>query len=222
MTGTGSEPQTRKEIIEALGRYQRQTSVSITGKELSIMLVNESDRGVVVFMTSILEDILLTQLMNKFVGLKPDERKNLTRSGGLLANFDDRINLARAMGLLSEESVEMLQVFKAMRNACAHSRKAMTFKTPALRGALSLLFDGEGAVDIRDHVSDPMVLRITFLSAFVFMSETIFGSSTEQAQQAAQKIIDGLLVEIEKVQQKTSRDKLTKQPAKRLPKAPIG
>lgn len=221
MTGTGSEPQTRKEIFEALGSYQRQAAVSITGKELSDMLVNESDRGVVVFMTSILEDILLTRLMSKFVELKPAERKNLTRSGGLLANLDDRINLAHAMGLLSQDSVEMLQVFKAMRNACAHSRKKMTFKTPALRGALSLLFDGEGALDIRDNVSDPMVLRITFLSAFVFLNEMIFGGSTEQAQQATQRIIDGLMVEIEKAQQKTSRGKRTKQPAKRLPKPPI-
>ena len=189
---------------------------------MSDMLANESDRGVVVFMTSILEDILLAQLMSKFVVLKPAERKNLTRSGGLLANFDDRINLARAIGLLSEDSVEMLQVFKAMRNACAHSRKTITFKTPALRAALSLLFDGEGAVDVRHNVSDPMVLRITFLSAFVYLSERIFGSSEAKAQQSAQRIIDVLLVEIEKAQQKTSRGKGTKQPAKRLPKAPKG
>ena len=222
MTKAESISPARKDILEALSHYQRQGAVAVTAHEMGGMLADESDRGVVVILSSLLEDILLGRLMRGFANLNAAERKNLTRAGGLLANFDDRINLARALGIISQESVEMLQVFKALRNACAHSRRKIDFLTPEVRAALGLLFDGEGAEEIRTSVRDPMVMRVAFLSAFVFQSERILGSSVEQAQDTAQAIMNSMQAEVQKAVEKhqASREKRTKRPVSRPRKSP--
>lgn len=188
---------TRAKILEALGSYQKQGAVSVDADEMIAMLQDESDRGVVVILVSMLEDILLTRLLRSFKNLTPSEVKNLTRAGGLLCNFDDRINLARALGVIDQDILEMLQVLKALRNACAHSRKEITFLTKEVKDALSLLFDGEGVKDILSSET-AIVLRLAFMCAFAYVSEMIFGNGHEHAQKVAQSIMDEARREVQR------------------------
>ena len=79
------------------------------------MLDHESDRGVVVILGSLIEDLLLERVVQNFVPLNQTQRNNLTRSGGLLGSFDDRINLAFALGVIDQDILETIQVVKAIR-----------------------------------------------------------------------------------------------------------
>jgi hypothetical protein len=184
----------RTDILNALGSYQKRGRIADDVEGLANMLVDESDRGVVVILGSMVEDILLERLLEQFGSLTPAQTKNLARAGGLLNNFDHRITLAHAMGLIDEEMVETLQTVKAMRNACAHSRLDITFGTPELRDTLALLFDAENAQEIRDSRS-PVAQRIMFLVAFIYIHAILNGHAPEVAEARGQEVMDGALME---------------------------
>jgi hypothetical protein len=221
MSGRKSKTPSRQEVLEALGSYQKQGIHGIKADELGDMLADESDRGLVVILVSIIEDILLHRLLREFRALTPAMQKDLTRAGGLLNNFDHRIKLAQAMGLIHEDTIGALQVLKAMRNACAHSRKHIGFFTPELRSAMALLFDGGGVADIQSSQS-PLALRFVFVSAFIYMTEAIMGKSPEQAQERAQNFMNKALADIQNVaaERKTSLEKRRQQRANRPPQPP--
>jgi hypothetical protein len=208
---------TRKDTLEALGAYQKRGRIGDDIKKMADLLVDESDRGVVVILGSLIEDILFERLLRSFAPLSVSQKKNLNRGGGLLGSFDHRITLAQALGLIDDDMVGMLQVTKAMRNACAHSRLDITFETPELRNTLALLFDGENAEDIR-NANSGLALRTMFIIAYVFMSAILRGYSPEEARERGQRIMDSLLIEASAalVKQRTSREKRTQQRALRL------
>lgn len=224
MDNTESSRPNRAQALEGLSQYQRSGSFAISPDEMGRMVSQESDRGIVVILSSILEDALLFQLERKFVSLTNTERKNLTRNGGLLANFDDRINLAHALGMIDADGVETLRIFKSMRNACAHSRREITFLTPQLREVMAYLFEGEGVDDVRDGLTNPHLLRFAFMSAFTYQMERIMGATEEDAQRQAQQIIDIAYGSIEEAVQKrlALREKRKTQQAKRPRKNPKG
>lgn len=103
---------------------------------------------------SILEDALLERIIRKLPGTTSPGVKNLIRSGGLLSSFANKMTLAHAQGLIDDEIVEMLEVFRAMRNASAHSRLPIGFATPALRDVLLLLFHEDNADELKGS-TDP-------------------------------------------------------------------
>ena len=224
MSKSESKVPSRQDLLEALSRYQRQGTRGVNVEEMGRMMADESDRGVVVILTSFIEDILLLQLRKKFAPLTDPQIKNLTRAGGLLANFDDRINLAQALGMLKQEHVESLQIFKAMRNACAHSRRDITFLTPELRQVMALLIEGDGADDIRSDLENPMVLRAVFISAFIYLTEIIMGSGQKKAQATAQGYVNDMLaaVHAEAEKLKASREKRKKRRASNPQSDPKG
>lgn len=213
----------RKNILEALGSYQKRGRIGQDVKKMSDMLVDESDRGVVVILGSLIEDILLERLMRSFVDLEPPQKKNLTRGGGLLSSFDSRITLGQALGLLDDDLAGMLHTMKAMRNACAHSRLDIGFSTPVLRDALSLLFDGENAAAIREGQS-PVALRMMFIVAYVFVSAVLRGHSPEEASAKGQRIMDEALIQagVALVKHRASLEKRRERRATRPPQPPKG
>lgn len=66
----------RKIALEALGSYQKQGAISHNVGHMAEMLMDESDRGVVVILSSLLEDIILERLMGGFVRLDEKEEKS--------------------------------------------------------------------------------------------------------------------------------------------------
>lgn len=221
MTKPQTEEARRKEILEALGSYQKRGRTEPNIKRLSDILTDESDRGVVVILGSMVEDLLLERLLRHFVSLTPAQKKNLTRGGGLLNSFDHRITLAQSLGLIDQEMVEMLAVLKAMRNACAHSRLDINFTTPELRNALTLLWEGE-TVPAIETAKVEVFLRFMFVTAVVHTTMIIAGHSEAQAQERVDQMISMLQTEAasELAKLKASREKRTKRQAKRPPSSP--
>lgn len=185
------------------------------------LMADESDRGVVVILGSLIEDRLLDCLMRTFIPLSTAEKKNLTRGGGLLSSFDSRIALAHALGVIEPDTVAMLQVVKAMRNACAHSRQDITFMTPELRAALGLLFHEDNAEEIQDAKSE-VALRLMFFIATAFIFTVLDGDGTTAASARAQHILDTAAAEASKALEKhrASLERRKQRRAKHSPPAP--
>lgn len=184
----------RREVFRELAEYQKRGRISYDVASMSEMIADESDRGVVVILGSLLEDLLLERLLKRFIGLAPKAQKDLVRGGGPLSSQFQRIALAQALGLIDEDMFQMLEVIRAMRNACAHSRRDIDFRTPELRNALALLFEGENADAVRAAQSE-VGLRLMFVIAFVWISTILSGETIEVATAKSQKLIDAALVE---------------------------
>jgi hypothetical protein len=136
------KPKSRREILDDLRKYQRTGFLEMTdgGVVLSNAVRKETDRGLVIILGSITEDILTACVLSEFKQVSKALEKDLTRSGGALGTWAQLINVGLAFGLIDDDDAGDLEVFKAMRNACAHSRRHIDFNTPELREALSLLF----------------------------------------------------------------------------------
>jgi hypothetical protein len=136
--GISVRPKNRKEVLDALGAYQRKGAFS-DPESLAKTYKNETDRGLVVVLGSMTEDFLLTRIVDQFSPISNTLLKDLTRSGGALGTWAQQTNVALAMGIIDDSDANDLEVFKTMRNACAHSRQPIDFNTPELRDALGLL-----------------------------------------------------------------------------------
>lgn len=174
------KPPSRKEILDELGRFQKESALTIGLDAIVDTLADESDRGMVVIVGSLTEDILLECILKRLPGANHAVKKNLTRSGGLLSTWADRTNLALAMGLIDEEDADHLEVLKTMRNACAHSRRHIDFCTPELRAALSLMYDGDAPEAIR-VIENDIFLRTLFFLGASYIWGRLRGETKEQS-----------------------------------------
>lgn len=171
---------TRKRILEALGSYQRTDALSIDLDAFAKSLADESDRGLVVALGSVIEDMLAGRLFQNFTRNDAGFRKDLVRPGSLLANATDKAKLALALGLIDERDADELEVLNAMRNACAHSRQGIDFTTPALKDAMTLLWRGPKAPELLQNVTSQTYLRVAFVVAVSYIASRIKGETPEE------------------------------------------
>jgi len=184
----GDKARQRREAMEGLGAYAKEGQLKPDIKNLLNLIAEESDRGAVVIVGSVLEDALLERIIKKLPGLTPPNIKNLIRSGGLLSGFADKMTLAKAQDLIDEDVVGILELIKAMRNACAHSRLPIGFATPALRDVLLLLLHEENAEEIKAS-TDPLFLRFAFIVVAGYVLMRINGLSHDVAQDFVQGLL---------------------------------
>lgn len=92
----------------------------------------ESDRGCALMSASVLSNELKELLLIKLVGL-PDQKKMLFEFSGLLGTFAARINLSYAIGLISKEVVDDLNIIKDIRNSFGHEFKSITLEDSRYR-----------------------------------------------------------------------------------------
>lgn len=185
---------------------------------------SESDRGVVMILGSLLEDGLLNRLVKEFQSLSAAQLKNLTRSGGLLSGFEQRIALAHALGVIDQETADDLQVIKAMRNACAHSRFKIDFLTPQLKEAFALLISEDaGAQNVR-RATSASLLRQVFIIIFTYLYSIINGTRRDVAQLLADSLFEGLKRDVNEAleKQQASLEKRKRRRAERLQPNPKG
>jgi hypothetical protein len=183
-------------------------------------LWDESDRGFVVIIGSLTEDLLLTRIMDNFVALSKEQRKQITKSGGVLGSWANRAVIARALGIIDDDVAEMIEVLKAMRNACAHSRRRIDFDTPALRNVLGLILDDNTAKVVHEATkkTSQNIARTAYFLAASFVWGRIKGESVECANARCQAILDDTLAELER--ELTSHRKRTAQSKKVRRRAP--
>ena len=184
----------RQATLQALAEYQKATDFNFD--DISKSVSNESDRGMIVILGSMTEDLLLKRIMENFVQLSNEQRKQLTRSGGVLSSWADRAMIARALGIIDDSDYGILEVMKAMRNACAHSRKQIGFETEQLRDALCLVLNDDSAAAVQESTHKE-VARTAFILASSFIWGRIKGESTDFANARVQKILDNVVASLE-------------------------
>lgn len=181
----------RTEVLNALGGYQKTNALALDIEDLVDDLIDESDRGMVVILGSIVEDMLFEQVVKNFVRDDEPFRRDLRRPGSVLSNWTDNVTLAQALGIIDENDALGLEVINKMRNACAHSRQPINFKTPVMRDALGLLVTNDVAELIRT-TEGGMFLRTTFVIIVSHLMGRIRGESKDEALARVQDVIDDM------------------------------
>jgi hypothetical protein len=128
--------------IKALKAYSKDLK-DFDFPALQAHIKDESDRAAVIVLAAMLEDKLEVALRKRIaanVGEAATDK--LFAYNGPMGTFSARIEIARAFGVIERETCNQLHTLRAMRNACAHSQKPISFAVKELGDALNLFVTG--------------------------------------------------------------------------------
>jgi hypothetical protein len=160
--------------IKSLKAFSKTSSLSLDPDEFFKGLEKESDRGVIVVATTLLEDALTASLRKALKNFDEKEFDEFVSFNGVAGTFSGRIKLAFGLGLITGEMRTSLDVAREMRNACAHARQAIGFDTPEIQSVLPRLFPGPGSQPPQDW--PPAQARSIFISMCSITSKVIDGT----------------------------------------------
>ncbi len=187
---THSQPTGRKAVFSALKSFAENGLLDATGDQFGQMMVDESDRGLVIILVSIIDDVLAAQLEGRMRDLSSRMRDRIFGFEGPLGTFSSRMKLAYALEVIDYETYQDLDTMRSMRNACAHSRRDISFENEALRKALDLLFEFEDDPSYSLKDCDPQLCKVHFMAATTYTMSRIGGDSKEEASQKSNKVYD--------------------------------
>lgn len=90
-----------------------------------------------------LEAAILTQIRSR----NSDMRQRMFGFGGPIGTFSNKIMMAYALGLLTDESHARFEAVRALRNAFAHARRGLSFETPEVRAVVRTVLTLENVPD---------------------------------------------------------------------------
>lgn len=90
------------------------------------------DRAAAIIVATTVDDALRDLLLHKMVTLNSDRYNSLFGVDRPLSSFAAKINIAYAFNVISDATRGDLEAIKNIRNAFAHARKPITFKTPEI------------------------------------------------------------------------------------------
>jgi hypothetical protein len=126
---------TKPATAEHQEEYDKQTSA------------NADDRSFCLLLTAMLENEL-DRAIDNWIGEQPtDLRKNLYDHDGPLGNFSRKITIAAALEIIGPISHENFRLIRHVRNAFAHAKVPITFKTPEVSAVCADL--------VRVNIFDP-------------------------------------------------------------------
>jgi DNA-binding MltR family transcriptional regulator len=127
MAKSGEKPSLAKK-----GKYD----LSKTGIDRMITaLEKESDRGYLLIMSAMLDEVLRLLLRNFMLNNEREKgfKDKLFENDGPLSTFSSRIRVAFGLGLLDPDLYADLQIFREIRNQFAHQFQAISFETSSIR-----------------------------------------------------------------------------------------
>src|SRR5436190_19047506 len=133
--------------LRALSQFQACSSLGELDPEVIDVLMQESDRGALILVAGILEDVLADQIIKR-LKIALDGRDDLLRRGGALSSYQNKMSVARALGIIDDATFHSIDIIRLIRNACAHSVRQATLKTPAIRDMFCLVL----ADDVAGHI----------------------------------------------------------------------
>jgi len=145
----------RDATLKALKRFSKQTSDQTSAEQFVANLSEESDRGAVILAATMVEDTLLEVLSSRMPTLNSDERSRMFDHEGIAGSFSAKIKLAQGLGIIDRKVARSIDIIREMRNACAHSRQAISFETPELRDAFLTSMEGY-SFDLPDMAAKPL------------------------------------------------------------------
>jgi Mannitol repressor len=97
---------------------------------------SQTDRGVAIIAVSILEQMLVIVLTKRMMPLTAKRYATLFGRMGLLSSFSAKIELALALGVISENLYYQIDALRKVRNTFAHRIEALTFEHPDVQKAM--------------------------------------------------------------------------------------
>lgn len=179
--------------IKALKEFSKKSSLDLNPEAFIKGLEEESDRGVIVVATTLLEDALTAALKKALIQFDEKEFDDFVSFNGVAGTFSARIKLAFGLGLITKEIRISLDIAREMRNACAHARQAIGFDTSEIRNVLPRLFPHPGSQPPQDW--PPAKARSIFVSMCVITAKVIDGTIQSNGDSVASDAVSqgGLL-----------------------------
>lgn len=184
----------RNAALLALRSYHTEGPISHRYAPVLSVLADESDRGAIILVAGILDDILGERITSKLANghLMHDE---LLRQGGVAGFFADRMTLALAMGIIDKKAHDDIELLRLLRNKCAHTIGKVSLSIPAFNGVLALLVDPLTADDISaDDVTD-VYLRNILSFVMVYLIERVLGKTEKQAQETIGSLVKDMMAD---------------------------
>jgi hypothetical protein len=129
--GTG-----REEAIRALKLHSKPLAGNLDADALLTSVDGETDRGAVIILATVVEDALASKIKSKMGSLNADEMARLFGPDGPLGSFSALIRMGQALGIIDRPLYRVCDIIREMRNACAHSRRPISFDDDVLKNAL--------------------------------------------------------------------------------------
>ena len=119
--------------IKSLRAFTKQLPVQ--GQDdlaLTVELDSDNDRAFIILHVSFVENSLTEAIIKKLPGYSQDIDNELFGPNAPLSTLSDKIRIAFAMCIFGPSARSHLDELREMRNACAHSKRPISFETPEL------------------------------------------------------------------------------------------
>lgn len=150
----------REAAVAALKKFARADWHEID-EHIGKNLADETDRGAVILGATAVDDVLQKAILERMVTLNADEEDRLFGPDRPLGSFSARVRMAHALGIIDRDQRKVCDLIREMRNACAHSRRAVSFETPELKNVLVVAARGILPGDV-SSATWPMLMRLAF------------------------------------------------------------
>jgi len=154
---------------------------------LLTILSDESDRGAVVLFGGLAEGLLADRIIEAL----PEGEKHqddLLRPGRILSSLQAKVTIGQALGIISAETAQSLNILGIMCDICARSKADIDLCTRELQDAFCLLL-GDDAVELVRTATNKEFPRLLFNSVASYHFELLLGSSPEEAQQVFDEML---------------------------------
>lgn len=138
-------------------------------------LNGESDRGVLVLIGSLVEEALETALSESLPGATRSDYQALFGFNGPIGTFASKALFAKALGLISEQAWELIEIIRSLRNSAAHYQQTISFATPSIAAAVNSLVSESTRLTMKD---DPSLIRDRFILAGALLHIIVLYSIT--------------------------------------------
>lgn len=160
-------------------------------EELGVTVMNETDRGAVILLTTAVEDMLVRRIKSSMVDLNADENARIFGPDAILGTFSAKIKLSQAMGYIDRETARMCDLVREMRNACAHSGRDISFANNELSDVMSAAYRyiSDEEMDPSDYKGIPILGKLHFLWLISYLIRVIRTGSKDSGVELVNRLI---------------------------------
>lgn len=134
-------------------------------------LNNESDRGVILLLASLLEDALETAVKFEIPALDKIDEKELFGFDAPFGSFSKKIIGATAFGIISPEVRGLIDHIRSLRNKAAHLQVDIDFDIDEIRQVVLTILDANGQA--AEKKSDRKIIRCLFMISCTYLLKII-------------------------------------------------
>lgn len=186
----------RSKALSALKNYHKEGTIRDRYAPALGVLVAESDRGAIILVAGIFDDMLGERIVARLPNGKAN-RESLLAPGGVLGWFQDRMTMALAMGLIDQETFDDIELIRVLRNKCAHTIGPVSLAQSPFNEVLALLVDPLTSEDISGGKVSDIYLRNILSFMMVFLIERLLGKSKEDAEQTVTDLASSMMQPLE-------------------------